>query len=423
MYVQIFTGLSTVGQFGFQVSSDNETNVTGFSNQFISMFPGFCPVVNRPDIFVCQKTEEIELRVTEFIDRYKENVPKIYEVHTFIKRQSNGAFFCILPYELTSQREQVAIVDLLNAFERNLDFDEVNKLTSQLFGAFLDSYHVFVYGPERARVGEHHRSKRICRFCKKDATKTSFKKKAHAISEALGNKNVVVLEECDRCNEKFGQTLERDIITYFSFYRTFYGVSGKEGVSSIEGKNFELFREPELTLKYYQTEDDPEEDDRSEIMNFRLKMHEQLSLQNIYKTLCKFFLSAVRNEFLPHFEETFKWINGEVLQLQLPKVGIWYSFDEFLTQPNILTVVRKSDDQEIPFAVGEFHFLFLRYVFILPCTNTDCFNYLSSDQFEVFLNTFIHYRDMPGMKWLDLSNSEVKPFEFNFRMAPNGSKT
>jgi hypothetical protein len=158
-------------------------------------------------------------------------------------------------------------------------------------------------------------------------------------------------------------------------------------------------------------------------MNFRLKMHEQLSLQNIYKTLCKFFLSAVRNEFLPHFEETFKWINGEVLQLQLPKVGIWYSFDEFLTQPNILTVVRKSDDQEIPFAVGEFHFLFLRYVFILPCTNTDCFNYLSSDQFEVFLNTFIHYRDMPGMKWLDLSNSEVKPFEFNFRMAPNGSKT
>ncbi|MEX6156050.1 HNH endonuclease [Providencia hangzhouensis] len=41
---------------------------------------------------------------------------------------------------------------------------------------------------------------------------TSFNKEAHAISEALGNKSIILNEECDNCNEFFDKNIERDFL-------------------------------------------------------------------------------------------------------------------------------------------------------------------------------------------------------------------
>ena len=45
---------------------------------------------------------------------------------------------------------------------------------------------------------------RKCRFCGKRPPEVSFRKIAHAIPEALGNKSIQSLYECDSCNEAFG---------------------------------------------------------------------------------------------------------------------------------------------------------------------------------------------------------------------------
>ena len=52
---------------------------------------------------------------------------------------------------------------------------------------------------------------RRCRFCGRVLCETHFQKVAHAISVSLGNKKFICADECDECNEKFGQSLENDV--------------------------------------------------------------------------------------------------------------------------------------------------------------------------------------------------------------------
>ena len=42
-----------------------------------------------------------------------------------------------------------------------------------------------------------------CRFCSGERPARTFKKRAHAVSELLGNKAVKSLYECDACNERW----------------------------------------------------------------------------------------------------------------------------------------------------------------------------------------------------------------------------
>lgn len=49
-----------------------------------------------------------------------------------------------------------------------------------------------------------------CRFCDGTPPKRTFKKRAHAVSELLGNKVMMSLYECDDCNERFS-AFEREL--------------------------------------------------------------------------------------------------------------------------------------------------------------------------------------------------------------------
>src|SRR5262245_16553961 len=44
---------------------------------------------------------------------------------------------------------------------------------------------------------------RVCRFCDQGKPYVTFKKKAHAIPELVGNKTLLTLYECDQCNKRF----------------------------------------------------------------------------------------------------------------------------------------------------------------------------------------------------------------------------
>jgi hypothetical protein len=69
---------------------------------------------------------------------------------------------------------------------------------------------------------------RKCRFCGLDEAETTFNTVAHAIPECLGNKTIICLDECDRCNKKFAENLENHLASITLQYRT---------INMIEGKN------------------------------------------------------------------------------------------------------------------------------------------------------------------------------------------
>lgn len=104
----------------------------------------------------------------------------------------------------------------------------------QLLAYFEQNYEVRCFhGEERKNIGEYDRKKRVCRFCGKSIPNTTFNHKAHALSECLGNKNLICREECDECNTRFSRTIEPSVANLFHFYLILSNTKGKHGRMSI----------------------------------------------------------------------------------------------------------------------------------------------------------------------------------------------
>lgn len=76
---------------------------------------------------------------------------------------------------------------------------------------------------------------RTCRFCGKDSTQTTFKKRAHIIPEFMGNKYCFSNFECDNCNKYFG-TLEDSLFNLNGILNSLSTVKGKKGYPKYRGK-------------------------------------------------------------------------------------------------------------------------------------------------------------------------------------------
>ena len=68
---------------------------------------------------------------------------------------------------------------------------------------------------------------RVCRFCRLAKPDVSFRKRAHALPESIGNKSIFSFYECDDCNEYFGQTIENDFANWSLPYRSIMRIRGK----------------------------------------------------------------------------------------------------------------------------------------------------------------------------------------------------
>ena len=78
---------------------------------------------------------------------------------------------------------------------------------------------------------------RRCRFCAKGEPDVSFRNKAHAIPELLGNKRVILRNECDTCNAFFASTIEDHLGRAILPMRTMSQVTGKRGVPTHKSKD------------------------------------------------------------------------------------------------------------------------------------------------------------------------------------------
>lgn len=77
----------------------------------------------------------------------------------------------------------------------------------------------------------------VVQILRKTIPRSEIQKKAHAISEMLGNKEFVLRNECDTCNGFYGQKLEDDFGKYLGLGRTLSQIYGKEGVPSYKSRD------------------------------------------------------------------------------------------------------------------------------------------------------------------------------------------
>jgi len=298
-----------------------------------------------------------------------------------------------------------------------LDEEKVNEI----FDCIKKNYEIITFNLEKSgkiKIGEHNKSKRICRFCGRKQPEVKFKKEAHAISEALGNKKLICLEECDSCNEFFDENIERDFIAYHNLARVMFCIKNKENkIPKLKGVNFQFFKDNNSNLNIGIVKEHivkKENDIPKEII---LKTNDEITLQNIYKALVKFALSVIDTKYIQYFDKTIKWLKNEFEIEKLPKVAILNSYHFFSQEPEITLYIRNNDNEDLPFLVGEFRFTFYMYIFIVPMSNKDKKTFVEQEEYDKFLECFKNIKSIKDFYFIDFSQNVKRRLQYkiNFK--------
>ena len=369
-----------------------------------------------------QNTEEFRAKINSVIQKYKTFEPKIQQINTYFKDLKDNEYFFIFPNDTIHKQQSFHLFNYLSALQKGEDFEKISKEIDELFGVLMDNYEMFAFDADRKnniKIGESDKSKRVCRYCNKKSPEVSFKKVAHSISEALGNKKIITNDECDACNEKFGEGIENDLILYLNLYRVFFRIRGKNGIPKLKGKNFEIEIKNEETITIDILSD--EEIAVSDCNDFqvRLETTEKITTQNIYKTLSKYALGVIDRTQIVNFKDTIEWINGKKNIDNLPKIAILTSYDLFSTHPKLTVYLRKSKDDKLPYAVAEFRFTYLTFVYIIPNSNKDTTDFTQDNNFEYFWNFFKHYSSIQDWSFQKMNDNTIRPFVMNLNIGKN----
>lgn len=348
-----------------------------------------------------QFTKERQTKISDFLNNYKLHIPKLNALEKSISSINENEYLCILPSWIT--------IDTIDLFKIK---DELFKLNNrerpkikEFFTQIGDDYNLYHFeGDQNIKIGHKNREERICRWCNNTTHSThpvTFKEKAHAISEALGNKNLILLDECDECNSKFAKNIEKDIINHFKLLNTIWGVRGKNGIPKIKFNDIEIENneyEKRIEIKTQKLE---VKNDKPVSVSY---MGDKITKQNIYKALCKFALSLVEEKIFKEFSWTVDWINGKKEVEKVPIVKELFTYKFFPEYPVMQLYVRKNNNKDIPKLFGIFYHTNIVYLFIVPVNEIELNKFSEKENFNKFMAT-TPYNECKEWKDIDFSDN------------------
>lgn len=268
---------------------------------------------------VQQNTERLNTGIDGIISKYAKNFPELHKVKSFLSLLPNGHFFVIMNGRLEDTNACLQYFSYLEKHHEEHGIRIERSIDTLDWGALPQMYNIAMYGHQRERIGTWRKDQRVCRFCSGKIGETNrfnkevtFNNNAHAFSEALGNKNVILYEECDACNERFGSDtgIEFSLIALLKMFRAVYSLRGKNGMKAVDGENFTLWADGEsIDIKY---DGNILEELELEKLNLELVLKDKFIPQNIYRCLCKFVLSVVDSDDIEFFS---KLLNGSTTTL------------------------------------------------------------------------------------------------------------
>ena len=198
-----------------------------------------------------QNTAEFRQKLNHFVQKYETIVPKVQQLNSFFQNLEDNVHFIFVPNSTLSIEDFKHYLIHLQVLRGSVFPEAIEKKKENNIEEILRNYDVSTFNAlTKNRIGEYDKSKRICRYCNKSVPKVTFRKVAHTISEALGNKKIITNDECDSCNEIFGTGIEDDFIVYLDVLRVINGVKGKNGIPKVKGKNLVIeTKGKQITIK------------------------------------------------------------------------------------------------------------------------------------------------------------------------------
>lgn len=170
------------------------------------------------------------------------------------------------------------------------------------FNKFNNTYKL-LYGDDFCNIIQDKKTN-VCRFCLRDTRFTSFKNKSHAISHCLGNKTIILLNECDKCNSYFGDIFENDLASYTLPIRNLNSIKGKNKKPKYKSNDkkatIESVKDKDKFLEIIAQTGSSiiEQEDTGFKLEFDIEPYTPL---NVYKALVKMALSIMPEEYLEKF--------------------------------------------------------------------------------------------------------------------------
>ena len=317
---------------------------------------------------------------------------KSYRIKKYFEEIPVGQKFLFLPEHI---EDRIRLYEYQKFLYKINGIADDNPELDNICSCLKDYYEVVIFsGSERRRIGVEEKKNRVCRFCGKSFPDVHFKNKSHAISESLGNKGLVCLEECDECNKRFNETIEQDISHMFTHRLLLYGVSGKNGIPSIKGEgiSMKIDTSSRATLGrdtiVLNLKEMPDSTDINEILDGIDKIHnvyQSYVPQNVYKCFCKYALSLIDSSELPYFKNTVNWINEyPAKKRRLPPV--WQYTTNTNQAPSIIVFRRKLNTKELPYCWAIINFAGISNLFIIPFCDKDKYRFVGQKKKDFFLN-------------------------------------
>ena len=357
-------------------------------------------------------TKDLRNNISAFVNNHKQTVPQLNQLASFVNKLKDGEYFYIFPNVELDTIQIAELGNRLQALNEGTNIEHIQEEFSSIFGDLLNNYNMFSFnGESKAYIGESDKSKITCRFCKKKSPEVTFRKKAHAISEALGNKGIVCREECDTCNAEFGEGIETDLIAFLSLHRAFFGIKGKgSGAPKLKGSNFSIMKDSAGTVNFKVIGEETEFPERIEVCTY-----EEVVLQNIYRALCKYIISVIDAEYLPNLQSCISWIKQNHSTEKLPSIRMKLINELYSDFPSLSVFIRKNTDTELPHVVGEFRFANIVIVFVLPFSEKDTLMFIDGTEFEKFWSLSQYSKHSSKIEWqvIELNSNEKKKLQFN----------
>lgn len=233
----------------------------------------------------------------------------------------------------------MTIDDRLEFFEKNFDLIAT--------GIYSRGEKHFISDGER----------RLCRFCQKDEKDTTFNNVSHAIPECLGNHQLILVDECDKCNTFFSEKLEDHLDKFTKPYRIAGQIVGKKGIPNYRTNNkknrIEFNNLP--TVKSQVGEEFFVVDHEKRQITIKLHQEPHIPLA-VYKALLKIAISIIKDKNeLDAFRCTIHWLLNPDLTISVIKPALLMQTFVPGPRPTNGVVVslfrRKAEVSAVPYAI------------------------------------------------------------------------
>ena len=387
---------------------------------FASIFGKVEPPKVSIDTIQCA-TPELRNKVHDYVDRHAAKTPHLFRLRKMLDDMPDGEFFLLLPTPPSSTAEQFRYEQVLH--QLNHPQEQPLDEHSQVFGRLLEKYDLCMPRTDKHfNIGNAKKADRTCRFCGNSRkTGAQFNKEAHAIPAALGNKYLKLADECDDCNQYFGDKIEPTLVELLNIQRVFLGIEARGSLPTVKFPGGRLFRDGNND-KMMVVVSEKISEDASGVLTAQLGTGKPIVPQSFYRALSKIALSVIPEQELPALAKTIRWVRyGEFSETPLPKIAAAVVMLPPDPSAQITLYIRKEPHSKMPHVLCEFRLGCYMYVYALPFSERDDGNLLGFFEEEEFKQTFRHYASVPSWSQQDYSgNQEIQVLQ-SIRLQPSNA--